>query len=174
MLKILLASLIIGSTSTVSVVELYNWNALKLKASSESTPIISHSYTIDGTSAYMEKNRHYIKYLKMEIDSMDNIRVLEESNVQGEWVKRSKSIGPKIYYEINDVDGKMIDSGYRSDPRRNYFANDIHKSVPFVLSIPYYMDAKTITFYTMNDSGENSTVGINYVKLFAYNFQTRI
>jgi len=175
MLKAILASSIIGATSTVSIVELYSWNSYKSEIGDAEVPQVVNAYNVDGNSAYMEQNKHFIKYLKMEIDGMDHVRVLSESNVPGEWSERTRRFGAKLYYEIKDHEGHIISTGYRADPRNEALSNDMRQTYPFVVSLPYMADADSISFYRLSDDySKDDGMGFDYVKLDEYSFNNRL
>ena len=177
MFRAILASLLFGSTTTVCVVEFQKWNQLDIdgsgagSTSSSSTSLVER--VLEGET-YFEApdDGSRIKYLRLEIDPLNQVRVRREENISGDWSPRVLSSGHRLYYEVISKDGDILARGTRTDPRPKEVSSN-PTAISFVLSVPYCPGGERIDLYAVryDGPGVEGEDGYRYSLLLSYPFQ---
>lgn len=164
-----MALLLIASTATVAVVEVNEWNKITMEGSGggmgSAVPFISKEGTVSlPPPVYSE----YIKYLRMEVDTMGNVRVVDETNIPGRWRDRDTMARVLLSYQIKDKDGNVLHKDHINDPRY-YTANGFDRIVGFVLTMPYKEDADRVEFYQTDKQRKESRDQIKLLASYEFN-----
>jgi hypothetical protein len=176
MLKLIISSLLFSTTATVSMVEFYQWNLLNGAGDGGSTravsgvSVLSQSETKPFSKPTIQSD--YLQFLRLEIDSLDQVRVLEENIVPGKWHPRHDSEGARLYFEVVSPDNEVLASGNRPDPRRAQEQSALRKSASFVLSLPFHREAEQVNIYRiLQAANEDTLTGLSYQPILSHRLQ---
>lgn len=86
-----------------------------------------------------------LAWLRLQIDGENKVELLEKRLVPGEWKQPRAAVGPRIYYELQSVDGEVLARGIRKDPRHQIMG--FYDTATFSLTLPHKAEAASVAIY---------------------------
>ncbi len=90
-----------------------------------------------------------LAYLRLQFDSKNQVRLLDQRVVDGQWKERDVGLGARLYYEVLDGEGTVIARGVRRDPRDDVRSSE-RTPVNFILAMPRAENAAQVVIYSVD------------------------
>ena len=93
-----------------------------------------------------------LAYFRLQIDAQDQVRLLDQQIVDGEWRSRDVHSGARLYYEVLGDHGEVLVRGVRQDPRDDMRSNQ-RTPVNFILALPRERASHVVLYSMGYESG---------------------